>query len=211
MPISPNQRRAQFADTRCQHAHPTSLIDSVARPRLIKHCFTPPNQPFLPMTSPIECTYSLLLHSSRRRPPSRTLSTSRPYTIPLDAVPRRACNAVSQLSLLDPANQAIPGSLPPRPRCPRILSTPFALAPPPPTASREDDSGPSCVQTQASRVGMDRRESAEPGRTRLPSPDSLSPWHPEADSLCSPPPPVSFSPRTSHEDIEMGSSSMQDG
>ncbi|KAJ6508118.1 hypothetical protein DFH09DRAFT_1436935 [Mycena vulgaris] len=138
-----HQRRAQLADTRCQHAHPTSPVDSAARPRLasLNVVLHPPNQPFLSMT-PIECAYSLL-------PPSPPfLSTSSP----VKTAPRRSTSAhIPSLSTPSPVEPATPwidegSGEPGRPRLPS------PEAPSPPHLERAISSRPRPRQTPVERT-----------------------------------------------------------
>ncbi|KAJ6508100.1 hypothetical protein DFH09DRAFT_1374860 [Mycena vulgaris] len=167
------------------------------------------------MTSPIECAYSLL-------PPCPSfLSTS----FPVKTAPRRSTSAhIPSLRRRPPSSlRRRHSTVPAGHGCKNDMSAsrwidegsgepghprlPSPEAPSPPHLERVIRSR---RQTPVERT---TRAPAVYGRKRrvLPSSDSSSPRHPEADSLRSPPPPVLFSPRTPPEAIVTGSSCMQDG
>ncbi|KAJ7664691.1 hypothetical protein B0H17DRAFT_1211239 [Mycena rosella] len=76
----------------------------------------------------------------------------------------------------DPRDQDVPVSLPSdTPSPPHLAVATRSHRCPPPSRSREDCTGTRCVRKDASRVGMDRRGSAGPGRTSLPPADASSP------------------------------------
>ncbi|KAJ6494926.1 hypothetical protein DFH09DRAFT_1376613, partial [Mycena vulgaris] len=208
MLISPSQRRAQLADTRCQHAR---RLCGAPSPRLTSFS-TPPNPTLLSMAFPSSAptlSFRPVLHSSRRRPPSRL----RPgVLLPLiyDPSRRRPPSSLRRRQSTVPAGHGCKNDMfasscldegsgePGRPRL---------EAPSPPHLERAIRSRRRPRQTPGWIDGGPRNQAA-PGS--LP-PIPRRPRHSQTDSLRSSPPLVSFFSRTPREDIETGSSSMQDG